>query len=109
MQQSPTTRAVTSAAVSLVVFALCVGAFVPPFVERTVSSIPMTIVFGIGIAVSFVLHVAFVGIAAHRAKRSPALWAVLTVLLFPVGSIVGLILFEWFSNQSNHGTSERVA
>ena len=109
MQQSPTTQAVASAAISLVVVALSVGAFVPPFVERTVGSIPMTVAFGIAIAVSFVLHVVFVGIAAHRANRSAALWAVLTVFLFPIGSIVGLILFEWFSHQGNHGTPERVA
>ena len=109
MQQSPPTQAVASAAVSLVIFALCVGAFVPPFVERTVSSVPMTIAVGIAIAVSFVLHVAFVGIAAHRANRSAALWAVLTVLLFPIGSIVGLILFEWFSHKGSRATAERAA
>jgi uncharacterized membrane protein len=109
MQQSSTSQAVASAAVSLVVFALCVGAFLPPFLERTVSSIPLTIAFGMAIAVSFVLHIAFVGIAANRAHRSAALWAVLTVVLFPVASIVGLILFEWFSHQGNHGSAERVA
>ena len=109
MQQSPTTQAVAAATISLLVFALCVGAFMPPFVNDTVSSIPLTVAFGIAIAVSFVLHVAFVGIAAHRANRSATLWAVLTVLLFPVGSIVGLILFEWFSHESNRGTAERSA
>jgi hypothetical protein len=109
MQQSPATQAVASATIALLVFALCVGAFMPPFVEGTVSSIPLTVASGIAIAVSFVLHVAFVGIAAHRANRSAALWAVLTVLLFPVGSIVGLIQFEWFSHQSNRGTAERSA
>jgi hypothetical protein len=98
MQQSPVTQAVAPAAVSLVAFAVCVGAFLPPFVERTVSSVPITVLFGLAIAVSFVLHVAFVGIAAHRAGRSAALWAVLTVVFFPVGSIVGLVLFEWFSD-----------
>ena len=109
MQQSPITQAVAAAAVSLVIFALSVGAFLPHFVERTVGSIPMTIAFGLAIAVSFVLHVAFVGIAAHRANRSATLWAVLTILVFPVGSIVGLILFEWFSHQGTPGTAGRVA
>ena len=103
MRESPTSQAVASAAISLVVFAVCVGAFVPPFVERTVSSVPLTIVLGIAIAVSFALHVAFVGIAARRAGRSAVLWAVLAVLVFPIGSIVGLILFEWFSTQGSEG------
>ena len=109
MQQSPLTQAVASAAVSLVVFVLCVGAFVPPFVADTVSSVPLTIALGLAIAVSFLLHIAFVGIAAHRAHRSAALWAILAVVLFPVGSIVGLILFEWFSTRSASGSPERVA
>lgn len=109
MQKSQTTQAVASAAVSLLVFALCVGAFVPPFVADTVSSIPLTVALGIAIAVSFVLHIAFVGIAAHRSHRSATLWAVLAVLLFPVGSIAGLILFEWFSTQSTPGVPERIA
>jgi len=108
MQQSPVSQAVAAAAVSLVAFAVCVGAFVPPFVERTVASLPLTILFGIAIAVCLILHVAFVGIAAHRARRSASLWAVLTVLLFPIGSIVGLILFEWFSNESRSVTSPGV-
>ena len=115
MQQSPTvqqssiTQAVGSAAVSLVVFVASVAAFVPPFVDRTVSSVPLTIALGIAIAVSFVLHVAFVGIAAHRAGRSAVLWALLAVLLFPVGSIVGLILFEWFSAQGTTAAQSATA
>ena len=107
MKQSPVTQAVASAAISLVVFAICVGAFVPPFLERTLSSVPLTIAFGIAIAVSFALHVAFVGIAAHPANRSAVLWAALTLLVFPIGSIVGLILFEWFSSQDGQGSAER--
>ena len=108
MPQSSTSQAVASAAVSLVVFALCVGAFVPPFVDDTVRSIPLTVVFGMAIAVSFVLPIAFVGIAAHRAHRSATLWAVLAVVLFPVGSIAGLILFEWFSAQGTRSAAERI-
>lgn len=105
MQRSsiPAAHAVASAAVSLLTFAVCVGAFMPPFVERTVSSIPATILLGVAIAVSFVLHVIFVGIAARRVNRPAILWGVLAVLLFPVASIVGLILFEWFSVESGKG------
>jgi drug/metabolite transporter (DMT)-like permease len=105
MKQSSVSQAVASAAVSLLAFAACVGAFVPPFVESTVRSVPLTIVLGIGIAVSFALHVAFVCIAAQRTNRSPILWGVGTVLLFPVASIVGLILFEWFSTEANQGSA----
>ncbi|MDQ6627847.1 MAG: hypothetical protein M3Z29_05255 [Pseudomonadota bacterium] len=86
-----------------------VGSFVPPFVQRTVGSVPTTILFGLAIAVTFVLHVIFVVIAARRANRSPGLWAALTVMFFPIGSIVGLVLFEWFSNRSNRAALERAA
>ena len=105
MKQSSVSQAVASAAVSLLAFVVCVGAFVPPFVESTVRSVPLTIVLGIGIAVSFALHVAFVCIAAHRTNRSPILWGVGTVLHFPVASIVGLVLFEWFSTEAKQGSA----
>ena len=77
------------AAISLVVFALCVGAFLPPFLERTVSSVPLTIAAGLAIAVTFALHVAFVGIAAHRAHRSAILWSVTRSSPFPSGRSSG--------------------
>ena len=109
MKQSPLTQAVASAAISLVLFAVCVGAFLPPFVERTTSSVALTIAAGLGIAVTLVLHVAFVGIAAHRAGRSAILWSALALLVFPIGSIVGLVLFEWFGTQAGRGAAERAA
>ena len=109
MKQSSVSQAVAAAATSLVVFAICVGAFVPPFGERTTGSVPLTIVLGLALAVSLVLHVAFVGIAAHRVDRSPILWAALAIIFFPIGSIVGLILFEWFSRQDRRGPPEHVA
>lgn len=109
MKQSPLTQAVASAAMSLVICVICIGAFLPPFVERTTSSVPLMVLMGLGIAVSFALHVAFVGIAAHRANRSGILWAALAALVFPIGSIVGLILFEWFSNQSGNEGAKRPA
>jgi hypothetical protein len=35
--------------------------------------------------------------AAKRLGRSPAVWVIVAVFGFPIASIVGLILFEWFS------------
>ena len=101
MPASSVRQAAASAAVSLVAFAVSVAAFLPPFVDRTTESVPATILFGLAIAVSFVLHVVFVGIAARRANRSAAVWSVLAVIFFPVASIVGLILFEWFSAEAS--------
>jgi hypothetical protein len=48
---------------------------------------------------SFILHLVFVGLAAHRLGRSAWWWVVIALLTFPIGSIVGLILFEWFSEE----------
>jgi len=99
MSQPAIHQPVAAATICLLVFAVCTGAFFPPFVNRTTASVPLVVVLGLAIGVSFILHVAFVAIAAKRAGRSGWLWGVLTVILFPVASIAGLILFEWFSQE----------
>jgi hypothetical protein len=95
----PAQRSIAAAAVTLLVFAGSVGAFLPPFVSRVTESVLLVILFGLAIAASLVLHFVFIGIAARRLGRSAALWVVLSVLFFPIASIVGLVLFEWFSEE----------
>ena len=46
-----------------------------------------------------VFFTVFLGIAAKRAGRAPALWVLLAILLMPIGSIVGLVLFSWFDEE----------
>jgi len=98
-QSSPAQQAIVAATFSLLAFGGCVAAFLPPLVDRTTASMPLTVMLGIALAVSFVLHLAFIGIAAQRLGRSVVAWVVLAFLFFPIASIVGLVLFEWFSDE----------
>ncbi len=110
MQLSPAHQpTVTAAAVSLVAFAACVAAFLPPLNQQTFASVPLTIALGLALATSFTLHLVFVGLAAHRLGRSAVFWVVLALLAFPVASIVGLVLFEWFSEEKNHAQGQSAA
>lgn len=93
-------NAISAAAISLFVFVACVACFMPPLNKYALQSTSLVALLGITIAVSMLLHFVFIGIAAQRLGRSVAMWVVLSVLLFPIGSIVGLILFEWFSDEN---------
>ncbi|MYM68226.1 hypothetical protein GTP45_15500 [Pseudoduganella sp. FT55W] len=57
----------------------------------------LIIAAGIAIFVCLVLHLVFIGIAAKRLGRSPVLWVLIALCTMPIASIIGLILFEWFS------------
>jgi drug/metabolite transporter (DMT)-like permease len=93
------TRAIRSAALSLAGFGGCVLMFIPPFSDATDDSVALAVVLGVAMAVCAILHLVFVGIAAKRLGRSVAGWVAAAVLLFPVGSIVALVLFEWFGEE----------
>ncbi len=99
MSSPSASRAVTASGFALLVWGACVLMFLPPFVQSTVQSIPKMALLGIAISCSLVLHLVFLGIAAKRAGRTPALWVLLAILLMPIGSIVGLILFSWFDEE----------
>jgi len=92
-------RSIAAAAVTLLVFGAAVAAFLPPFFNRFADSVPLLVLLGLTVAASLVLHFIFIGIAASRLGRSAVLWVVLAFLFFPIASIVGLILFEWFSEE----------
>ncbi len=100
MQFSRAHQPVVAAAVSLFIFGASILLMVMP-THRALSSVPMTVMLSLIIAVSAILHLVFIGIAARRLGRSAALWVVLALFTLPVGSIVGLILFEWFSDEKN--------
>ncbi|HEX7984290.1 MAG TPA: hypothetical protein VF616_12300 [Duganella sp.] len=101
MQVARAQQPIAAAAVTLVVWVLCIASFLPPLSKYTTGSVLLMTLAGIGIAVSAILHLIFVGVAAKRLGRSPALWVVITLCGFPIVSIIGLILFEWFSDEKN--------
>ena len=83
---------------ALVVACACIAAFLPPMLERTLASLPRTVLLGTVMAVAQLLHWVFLGIAARRLRRSVAGWVVLAVLLFPIGGVAALILLAWFGD-----------
>ncbi len=101
MQVARAQQPIAAAAVTLVVWVLCIASFLPPLNKYTTDSVLLMTLAGIGIAVSAILHLIFVGLAAKRLGRSPALWVAIALCGFPITSIVGLILFEWFSDEQN--------
>jgi F0F1-type ATP synthase membrane subunit a len=105
MQVARAQQPIAAAAVTLVLWILGVASFLPPLVKYTTHSVLLMIVAGLGIAVCLVLHLVFIGIAAKRLGRSPALWVIISLCFMPVASIIGLILFEWFSEQEKQATA----
>lgn len=101
MQVARAQQPIAAAAVTLVVWAMCIAAFLPPLNQYTLDSVPLTVLAGIGIAVSLILHLIFIGMAARRLDRSVGVWVVVAICGLPIASIVGLILFEWFSDEQN--------
>ena len=109
MQVSRARQPIVAASVSLLAFGGCVAAFLPPLNQQTLESLPLTVALGIALAVSLILHFVFVGIAAQRLGRSVLGWVILALLFFPIASIVGLILFEWFSEEQNQSQGQGAA
>lgn len=105
MQIARAQQPIAAATVSLIVWVLCVASFLPPLNKYTLDSVPLMILAGVGIAVSFIVHLVFIGMSAQRLGRSPVLWVIICVCVFPISSIVGLILFEWFSDQEKQASA----
>ena len=109
MQVSRARQPIVAASVSLLAFGGCAAAFLPPLNQQTLESLPLTVALGIALAVSLILHFVFVGIAAQRLGRSALGWVILALVLFPIASIVGLILFEWFSEEQSQSQGQGAA
>ena len=99
MSNQPAARALGGAAASLLAFGACLYMFLPPTVNETTASVPKTVLFGIAMACSIVLHLVFVGIAAQRLHRRAWMWVLIALIGFPVSSIVGLVMLGFFDEE----------
>ncbi len=95
----PEQRALTASTLALVVAVGCVAMFLPPLVKHTVEVPLRAAATGLALACAMLLHWVFLGVAARRMQRSVAGWVSLSVLLFPVGSAMALILLGWFADE----------
>jgi hypothetical protein len=105
MQVARAQQPIAAATVTLVLWMISVASFLPPMFKYTSQSLLLIIAAGMGIFVCLVLHLFFIAMAAKRLDRSPVLWVVISILFMPVASIIGLILFEWFSEQEKQATA----
>jgi hypothetical protein len=95
MSETPAQNALAAATVAWVVACACVAFFLPPMLDSTLESVPRTVLVGMVLASAQLLHWAFLGVAARRLGRAAVGWVALSVLLFPIGSVVALILLAW--------------
>jgi hypothetical protein len=77
---------------------LCVALFLPPLLDATIASPLRAAATGAALGVTLLLHWIFLGMAARRLRRSVAAWVGLSVLLFPIGSVLSLVLLGWFAD-----------
>jgi hypothetical protein len=105
MQVARAQQPIAAAAVTLVLWIFAVASFLPPLFKYTSQSLLLIIAAGIGIFVCLVLHLFFIAMAAKRLDRSPVAWVLVSLVFMPVASIIGLILFEWFSEQEKQTTA----
>lgn len=95
MTNPTSTHAAAAAEVSLLALCALTACFLPPLNSRIIDNVAVMVLVGIGLSVSLVLHLMFVGALAKSHGRSAARYAALALATLPVGSIIGLIYYEW--------------
>jgi uncharacterized membrane protein len=92
--------AIESAALALLISMVCLWFLISGNRAAFTHQAATMAFLAIGLAVSIVLHLVFVGFAVQRDGRPLGGWLALSVLLFPVGSIITLVLVGWLSAES---------
>jgi len=100
MPETPASRALSAAAISLLLAIGCVAMFLPPLIGRLADSVLAIVLTGCALAALLLLHWVFLGMAASRMGRSAAGWVALSALLFPVGSVTALVLLSWLGDEA---------
>lgn len=93
-------RALTDAAIALLVACAGIAMFLPPMGAATTASVVRTVVVGLAVAAAIPLHWTFLAIGARRMGQRVVPWVALAVLLFPVGAFAALVLLGWFTREA---------
>ncbi|MCY7316498.1 MAG: hypothetical protein LH480_13010 [Rubrivivax sp.] len=99
MTDGPQQRALAAATLALLVALTCIALFLPPLAQHTLATAWHSALTALALAAALLLHWVFLGVAARRMARSVVGWTSLSVLLFPVGSVVALILLDWLRDE----------
>lgn len=89
--KTPVKSAVDSALLAAVIGLACLWLLLSATNAEDVSP-ARAVLFAIGLGVSWVAHLSYMGLALHRAGRAVLPWMVGMVLLFPLVSVVALVL-----------------
>ena len=100
MKESLEQRALTASTLALIAAVACMAMFLPPLLERTLTSPLRTVATALALVVALLLHWVYLAIGARRMGRSAAGWVGLSVVIFPEGSAAALILLHGFSDEA---------
>jgi len=95
MQDTPASRAAAAAATTLAVAIGLIVLLAMQATGRPKAELVLLPFLGLALAGAIILHSVFVGLLARRTGRSAAWYALGALITFPIGSAVGLILYEW--------------
>jgi hypothetical protein len=87
----------------------CVALFLPPLLDETIASPLRAAATGAALGVTLLLHWIFLGMAARRLRRSVPAWVALSVLVFPIGSALSLVLLGWLAGGAAPGHGRQAA
>jgi hypothetical protein len=104
MNESPEQRALTASTVTLLVAVVCLALFMPPLLQKLLSTPLHKVANALVLSGAPLLHWVFMGIAARRMQRSVLGWLGLS-LLFPIGGALALILLNWFNAERSQTAS----
>lgn len=94
---TPAQRAASAASNALLAFVACLAFLIFHASEADEVRPFIVLLCSLGLGVTGVLHLIFVGLLARRLGKRPAPWVVGALLTLPVGSAVALVLYDWHS------------
>lgn len=105
MNESPASRAANAAETALVAFVASLAFIVYQATEAEQVRPFMMTLGSLALVVSGVLHLFFVALLARRLERNPTWYVIGALVTLPIGSAVGLVLYEWFTKSDRPGAS----
>lgn len=95
MHPTPASRAAAAATVTLLLVVASVAALIYLATEHEEVRPVWLVLVSLAFVVLLVLHLIFVALLAQRCQRPATGYVVGALLTLPIGSAVGLILYEW--------------
>ena len=95
MTETPASKASAAATTTLLLSIVALGAIIYLATEVAEPKPLFFMLAGLALAVTLVLHFIFVWLLARREGKNARTYLAGAVLTYPLGSAIGLILYEW--------------